>query len=135
MMNVFRKPLPVRGFFNPQRRLIMLKIAQYCRAESRKAGTSPNQYKAAMKLVEEAMRDTQRVDVRPIEVTKDAHYGVWMRLKLKNAPAVSYRAIIEITDQEVIVQVILPRSSATYDEVRKLWQQHRTHLVSRNATV
>ena len=113
----------------------MLKIAPYCRVESHKAGTSPNQYKAAMKLLQEAMQDTRRVDVRPIEVTRDAKYGIWMRLKLKHAPAVSYRAIIEITHQEVIVHVILPRRSATYDDVRQLWLQQRTRLTSHPASV
>ncbi len=103
----------------------MLIIAPHCKEESRKAGTSNNQYKSAIKLVEEAMSDMSRIDHREIEVTKHENYRSWIRLKLKNAPAVSYRIIVEITGQEVIVHVVLPRSSSTYDEVESLWKTHR----------
>ncbi|MGB7341612.1 MAG: hypothetical protein WBC91_22135, partial [Phototrophicaceae bacterium] len=104
----------------------MLIVTEYCREESRKAGTSENQYKAAIALVHEAMYSTRRVDVVDIEVTNHPDYDPWRRLKLKGTPAVSYRAIIEITKTDVIVHVVLPRSSTTYDEVKALWLEHRT---------
>jgi hypothetical protein len=103
----------------------MLTIAVHCKDESRKAGATDAQYKAGIQLVKEALADMSRVDARQIEVTKHESYRVWWRLKMKNAPAVSYRVIVEITGQEVIVHVVLPRSSSTYDEVEKLWKTHR----------
>lgn len=106
----------------------MLKIAPYCQMASRQAGTSDAQYKAALKLVQEAMTDTRRVAVQQIAVTKDAQYRVWWRLKLKNAPSVSYRAIIEIMDEQVSLHVVLPRNSQTYHEVKELWKKHRVKI-------
>ena len=106
----------------------MFKIAEYCQVESRKAGVTVAQYKSAIQLAREAMSDMSRVDVRQIEVTKHESYRVWWRLKLKNAPSVSYRAIIEITATEVIVQLVMPRRSSTYTEVEKLWKVHRSQL-------
>ena len=108
----------------------MLIIAPYCQEESRKAGTSDNQYRSAVQLVKEALTDMSRIDHDEIQVTQHKKYRVWWRLKLKNAPAVSYRAIVEISKEEVIVHVVLARRSSTYDEVEKLWKAHRTELSS-----
>lgn len=104
----------------------MFIIAEYCKEESRKAGTSDNQYKSAVQLVKEAMTDMSRIDHLDIAVTQHKKYRGWKRLKLRNAPAVTYRAIVEVTETEVILHVVLPRSSATYDEVEALWKAHRT---------
>lgn len=106
----------------------MLKIAEYCQGESRKAGTTDSQYKAAVKLVRDAIYDMSRVDECQIEVTQHDKYRVWWRLKLKNAPAVSYRAIVEISTEGVLLHVVLSRSSSTYDEVEKLWKTYRAEL-------
>lgn len=106
----------------------MLRIASYCERQSRQAGTTKHQYRAAIKLVQEALRDMGRIDAREIEVTKQDGYRTWWRLKLKHAPSIRYRAIVEIRETEVILQAVLPRSSATYREVRQLWQQHRSRL-------
>jgi hypothetical protein len=72
------------------------------------------------------MDDMSRVDVREIEITKHENYLSWWRLKLKNAPSVTYRAVIEITETEVKLHIVLPRSSQTYEEVKELWEKHRT---------
>jgi hypothetical protein len=106
--------------------VVMLVIAEYCETESRTAGTSDNQYKAALKLVEEAMNDMSRIDALEIEVTKDEIYRAWWRLKLKNAPAATYRAIIEIEQKQVTLHVVLPRGSRTYNEVKALWEKYRS---------
>lgn len=106
----------------------MFSIAEYCQAESRKAGTNDAQYKSAIQLVKEALVDMKRIDAREIEVTKHPNYRVWWRLKLKNAPAITYRAIVEIAEDGVTLHLVLPRSSSTYDEVEKLWKTHRTEL-------
>jgi hypothetical protein len=104
----------------------MFKIASYCEEASAGAGTTEAQYKAALQLVREALTDLNRVDVRVIEITKDPAFYPWHRLKLINAPAVTYRAILEITPQNVTLHVVLPRNSQTYEEVRGLWEQYRT---------
>lgn len=104
----------------------MLVIAEYCEEESRNAGTNDNQYKAALTLVEEAMNDISRIDVLEIEVTKDEIYRSWWRLKLKNAPAATYRAIVEIEATQVTLHVVLPRGSRTYNEVKALWEKYRS---------
>lgn len=108
----------------------MLIIAPYCKEESRKAGTSNNQYKSAVQLVREAMTDMSRIDHREIAVTQHKKYRSWMRLKLRNAPAVTYRAILEVDEDKVTLHVVLPRSSSTYDEVEELWKTNRTQLPS-----
>jgi hypothetical protein len=104
----------------------MLVIAEYCEEESQKALTTNAQYKAALKLVREAMEDMSRIDVREIEITKHKKYLSWWRVKLKDAPSVTYRAIIEIAETEVKLHVVLPRSSQTYEEVKELWEKYRT---------
>jgi hypothetical protein len=104
----------------------MLIIPEYSPDESKSAGTTDIQYKAALALVKEAINDMSRIDALEIEVTKDEIYRSWWRLKLKNAPASSYRAIVEITTENVILHVVLPRGSRTYNEVEKLWKEHRT---------
>jgi hypothetical protein len=106
----------------------MFTIATHCPKVSRKAGTSDAQYKSAIQLVKEALADMSRIDAREIEVSKHPNYRVWWRLKLKHAPAVSYRAIVEIAQNEVTLHLVLPRSSSTYDQVEKLWKTHRTQL-------
>jgi len=111
----------------------MFTIASYCQEASHKAGTTAIQYKAAIQLVREALADMSRIDARQIEVTKHKTYRVWWRLKLKHAPAISYRAIVEIAKDGVILQLVLPRSSSTYDEVEKLWKANRTELPSHTA--
>ena len=108
----------------------MLQVASYCEKQSRLAGTTNNQYRAAVKLVQEALRDMGRVDAREIEVTKQTGYRVWWRLKLKNAPSIQYRAIVEIRESDVVLHAVLPRCSSTYDVVRQLWRQHRSRLVA-----
>ena len=108
----------------------MLEIAGYCETQSRLAGTTDNQYRSAVKLVQEALRDMGRVDAREIEVTKQTGYRVWWRLKLKNAPGINYRAIVEIRESDVVLHVVVPRCSSTYETVRQLWRQHRSRLVA-----
>jgi hypothetical protein len=106
----------------------MFTIAAYCQEESRKAGTTTAQYKAAIQLIREALHDMRRIDANPIAVTQHKKYRVWWRLKLKNAPAVTYRASVEIAEDGVLLHLVLPRTSSTYAEVEKLWKAHRTAL-------
>lgn len=104
----------------------MLIIATHCQEESRKAGTSDNQYRAAVQLVKEAMSDMRRIDHREIAVTQHTKYRGWKRLKLRNAPSVTYRSIVEVDKDKVTLHVVLPRSSSTYDEVEALWKVNRS---------
>jgi hypothetical protein len=115
------------GLFRSERNFVMLIIAPYCDQESVNAGTTDAQYKAALALVNEAMSTQKRVDVREIEATKDPVYQVWHRLKLKNAPASNYRAIIEIVPgQSVTLHAVLPKHSRTYQEAHALWLKYRS---------
>jgi hypothetical protein len=109
---------------------IMFEIATYCERQSRLAGTTDHQYRAAVKLVEEALGDMRRVDAREIAVTKQDGYRVWWRLKLKGAPSTQYRAIVEIRETDVVLHAVLPRCSSTYETVRKLWWQHRRRVAA-----
>ena len=101
-------------------------VQPYCEEESTKTGCTENQYKAGIALVKQAIYDMSNVDAREIAVTANTEYRSWYRLKVKNAPASEYRAIIEITETDALIHVILPRSSRTYAEVEKLWKKHRT---------
>jgi hypothetical protein len=101
--------------------------ADYCESESKAQGTTPEQYKAALHLVTTAMKDTTNVDIADIEVTKDGVHYHWRRLKWLKGKS-TFRAIIEIQDTGVILHLVIPRASDTYEEVKKLWLKHRTKM-------
>jgi len=103
-------------------------IADHCEAVSTQNGTTKAQYNAGIQLVREAMRSLERVDAQEIAATCHPKYYWWHRLKLKNAPRVSYRAIVEIAHGVVTIHAVLPRDNDTYDTVRALWKKHRTPL-------
>jgi hypothetical protein len=107
---------------------IMLKIADYAREESRKAGATRAQFKAGITLVKEALHTLDRIDYAEIEVTKHPDFAVWLRLKWSVGQAASFRAIVELQGDAAILHVVLPRTSSTYDEVEALWKKHRTQL-------
>ena len=107
---------------------IMLKIADYAREESRKAGATRAQFKAGIALVKEALCTLDRIDYADIEATKHPDFAVWLRLKWSVGQAASFRAIVELQGDNAILHVVLPRTSSTYDEVEALWKQHRTKL-------
>lgn len=109
-----------------------LVFASYCETLSMRNGTSKTQYAAGVKLIKLAMNDIDRVDVRTIAQTSHDKFRAWHRVKLKNAPAGSYRVIVEIANGVVTVHAILPRTSDTYDIVEALWKKRRTLLPTAN---
>ena len=79
-----------------------------------------------MLVIAEYCNDMSRIDALEIEITKDEIYRSWWRLKLKNAPAATYRAIVEIESSQVTLHVVLSRGSRTYKEVKALWEKYRS---------
>jgi len=102
--------------------------APYCRSDSEAAGTSDAQYKAGLRLVELAIQGDPNVDFNEIEVTKHDDFYSWVRIKGKKG---QIRAIVEvISASEILVHIILPRDSHTYEDVEALWKKHRRNRAS-----
>jgi hypothetical protein len=102
-------------------------IQDYCETESKKLGCSEEQYKAGIQLARIAMLDRETlVDVAEIAVKMGTNYRSWYRIKTKNAPATTIRAIVEVTDTDGLVHVVLPRTVNTYDDVERLWRKYRS---------
>jgi hypothetical protein len=117
---------PLQGLFRSERNS-SCSLLPPTAAKNRPTPAPPQQYKAALALVNEAMFTRKHVDIREIEATKDPVYQVWHRVKLKNAPAVTYRAIIEIVPgQSVTLHAVLPKHSRTYEEAHALWLKYRS---------
>lgn len=102
-------------------------IQDYCEAESKKLGCSDEQYKAGIQLARIGMLDRETlVDVAEIAVTMGTDYRSWYRIKTNNAPATTIRTIVEVTDTDALVHVVLPRALDTYDDVERLWKKYRS---------
>jgi hypothetical protein len=87
-----------------------LSISAFCREESLKHGTNSEQYKAGIKLVETALTDMSNVAYEKLENTEDGVHFPWWFLVKRPASLMSVHAIVEITEEDVIVHLVLPRS-------------------------
>jgi hypothetical protein len=101
----------------------VIQQAPYCRSESEAAGTNDEQFRAGIRLVELAIQADPNVEFVVIETTKHKDFSPWVRIKGKKG---QIRAIAEIiSSEEVLIHVILPRDSHTYEDVEALWKQYR----------
>ncbi|MEO1666690.1 MAG: hypothetical protein AAFU54_18780 [Chloroflexota bacterium] len=112
----------------------MFKIASYAREESRKTGCTKEMFRAGVKLVEEAIQSMNRIDHAEIAVTQHPDFAPWMRLKWKMGKSATFRVIVELQEEEVLIHLVVPRTHRTYDEVEALWKQHRTKLKDDDAS-
>jgi hypothetical protein len=109
-------------------RTIMLKIAPYAREESRKTGSTPDQFKAGIALVKEALRSLDRINHSVIAVTQHDDFAPWLRLKWKMGRAATFRVIVELRGDDALLHAVIPRTSSTYDEVEALWKKYRRKI-------
>ncbi|MEL6525418.1 MAG: hypothetical protein AAFQ07_06870 [Chloroflexota bacterium] len=106
----------------------MLKIAPYAREVSRKTGSTPDQFRAGIALVKEALRSLDRINHSVIAVTRHDNYAPWLRLKWKVGRAATFRVIVELRGDDVMLHAIMPRTSSTYDDVEALWKKYRRNI-------
>jgi hypothetical protein len=85
-------------------------ISAFCQEESLKHGTKPEQYRQGIKLVELALTDMSSVGYGKLEDTDDEVHFPWWFLVKRPASLMDVHAIVEITEIDVIVHLILPRS-------------------------
>jgi len=104
--------------------------APYFEEESRNLGATNENIKAARSLVQAALDGrSDLVDVKVIENTaEDARYRPWKRIRGKKS---GIRVAIEVSKDEtgddvVLLHVAAPRSSWTYEDIKKLWEKYRS---------
>ena len=103
----------------------MIIEAHYAKQQSEENGTTAERYKAGLRLVELAVNGDSRATIREIEQTKGTQFRPWIRISM---PGFSCRAVVENTGTEILIHVILPKDSHTYDIVEELWKTYRSPL-------